>query len=269
MVKKGHYQMQNTILNYLLQAYEDWKTLELTRKFIIAVDCDSTLFEDRFPYTGKPIRNTIEACRFMRQYSDVEIVMWSCRNGQSLINAIEACENEGIPCHQYNQHSTTTLSEFESMGITTTRKLLADVYIDDLAFNITYLSHEYIEQLITERYNQWVLLSESETVEPYFAIGVDYDSIVDSYGDVDTTTVQLLKNLNSLRGVRFILWHNVELNSHELDIVKHAGITFTTINTDIPEIIDYWLTKCYTASPKISTRAFIDTKGLNPHALSE
>ncbi len=95
---------------------------------IIAIDFDGTIVEDRFPEIGnlrKDAQETIEQLHKDGHY----IIIWTCRTG---LRAVEAhaflMENE-IPFHQLNKSNPENVAKY---GLDT-RKVYADVYIDDKA----------------------------------------------------------------------------------------------------------------------------------------
>jgi hypothetical protein len=65
----------------------------------IAIDFDGTLFEDpqeNYPRIGAPKWNVINWVIEKSKQSDVKLYLWTLRSGNSLNEAIEACENVGI-----------------------------------------------------------------------------------------------------------------------------------------------------------------------------
>lgn len=58
-----------------------------------------------------------------------EIILWTCREGEYLTQAVEYCRNNGLEFDYVNENSKEAL-EFLA---TDTRKIYADLYIDDKA----------------------------------------------------------------------------------------------------------------------------------------
>lgn len=100
---------------------------------IIAVDFDGTLFEDDYPNVGRPIWNTINFCKKAQQNGDI-LILWTCRADQDLIEAIEACANVGLKLDYINENSKEHIAMF---GSRESRKIYADLYIDDKSVNLT------------------------------------------------------------------------------------------------------------------------------------
>ena len=97
-----------------------------------AVDFDGTLFSDGFPEVGKPIWKVINT---IKQYKAAghTIILWTCRVGKALLEAVEACREVGIVFDFVNENNP----EFVKMYGSDCRKICADVYIDDRAYNPT------------------------------------------------------------------------------------------------------------------------------------
>ncbi len=91
----------------------------------ILVDFDGTLFEDEFPNIGKPIKKVIKFCK-RHQQEGTPIILWTCRQGQELENAVEACAAHGLEFDAVNHNP---FSEFAHLGAGP--KPYADLYIDD------------------------------------------------------------------------------------------------------------------------------------------
>lgn len=97
-----------------------------TRPRIIAVDFDGTLCENKYPDIGAPIPTVIEFVK--RQKADGNIIiLWTCRAGQQLADAVTWCKNQGLIFDYINEN----VKENVAMYGGDTRKVFADVYIDD------------------------------------------------------------------------------------------------------------------------------------------
>ena len=94
--------------------------------YIIAVDFDGTLCENEYPNIGAPKDNVITA---VKQYHNFgwKIVLWTCRNGNQLLEAIEWCEEHGLKFDAVNCNIPEVQQEFGG----DTRKVFANVYLDD------------------------------------------------------------------------------------------------------------------------------------------
>jgi molybdenum cofactor biosynthesis enzyme MoaA len=103
---------------------------------VIAVDFDGTLCEHKFPNIGeiKEIhQKVIEHIREAKQHG-AEIILWTCREDLAerkyLTEAVEWCKENNIPIDYVNEYHMRGFAGFA------TRKVCADIYIDDKAVNI-------------------------------------------------------------------------------------------------------------------------------------
>lgn len=95
------------------------------RDKIIAVDFDNTLtLSSTYPITGKLNMNVVNKVKELKK-SNV-IILWTCREGEELQEAINLCSNVGLYFDFINQNADGSLS----------RKIKADYYLDDKAINI-------------------------------------------------------------------------------------------------------------------------------------
>lgn len=95
---------------------------------IIAVDFDGTLCEDKYPDIGAPITSVIAYIKERKAAGDI-IILWTCRVGQYLDNAVEWCKQQGITFDYINQNAPEKIGRYGG----DTRKISADEYIDDKA----------------------------------------------------------------------------------------------------------------------------------------
>lgn len=92
---------------------------------VICVDFDGTLCEFKFPDIGKPNIALIEKL-IMRQFYGHKIILWTCREGQDLQNALEWCKTYGLEFDAINEN----IPEFKNRDFAI-RKVYADIYLDD------------------------------------------------------------------------------------------------------------------------------------------
>ena len=95
---------------------------------IIAVDFDGTIVENRYPEIGPPIHSTVRALRTEMMIGS-KLILWTCRVGQHLEDAIKCCKNLGIEFDEINKNVQEVIDEFGG----DTRKIFADEYWDDRA----------------------------------------------------------------------------------------------------------------------------------------
>lgn len=98
---------------------------------IYAVDFDGTLCESKFPDIGEP--NTFLINHLVkRRLQGNKLILWTCRCGTRLNEAIEWCKQQGLEFDAVNENLPETVEWF---GGTESRKIHADVFIDDKAVN--------------------------------------------------------------------------------------------------------------------------------------
>ena len=95
---------------------------------VIAVDFDGTLCESKWPEIGKPHWPIIHELIWRKADGD-KIILWTCREGELLDEAVMWCLNHGI---QFDAINSNVLSRIEQYG-DDPRKLSADEYWDDKA----------------------------------------------------------------------------------------------------------------------------------------
>ena len=94
---------------------------------IIAVDFDGTIVENRYPEIGHERPFACETLKMLIQ-DHHRLVLWTCREGKLLDDAVQWCRERGVEFYAYNrdypEESTENNPHF-------TRKLKADLFIDD------------------------------------------------------------------------------------------------------------------------------------------
>lgn len=93
---------------------------------ILAVDFDGTLVIDQFPKIGPIIKPVWDAVQ-ETQKKGWKIVLWSCRNGDALKEAVEFCSKKGLHFDAINEN----IDEVKIVYGGDTRKVFADLYLDD------------------------------------------------------------------------------------------------------------------------------------------
>ena len=103
---------------------------------IIAIDFDGVLCQNQFPAIGPP---NYEVISLTRQLLDAghEVVLWTSRNGAELDAAVDWCEDRGLSFSAINAPAPSNHEKYKDMYPTPTRKIYADVYIDD--HNLEYV----------------------------------------------------------------------------------------------------------------------------------
>jgi len=99
---------------------------------IIAVDFDGCLVTDRYPDIGEPIPAALRRL-YKAQDAGVRIILWTCRRDERLAAAVKWCEDKGVKLAAVNENLPEVIEAFGG----DTRKIYADVYIDDRAVNVS------------------------------------------------------------------------------------------------------------------------------------
>lgn len=99
-----------------------------TLPYIIAVDFDGTLVEDRFPKIGSPIEKNWELMLKAKE-AGAKIILWTSRDGINLKEAVEFCTERGFHFDAINDN----LDECKILFNNSTRKVYANEYWDDKA----------------------------------------------------------------------------------------------------------------------------------------
>lgn len=111
---------------------------------IIAVDFDGTIVQHKYPKIGKEIPFAIKTLKLLQQKGH-KLILWTYRSGKELEEAVKFCEEKGLVFHAVNNDY-----DGEEFDNTYSRKIYADIYIDDR--NILGIpSWEEIFKLISER----------------------------------------------------------------------------------------------------------------------
>lgn len=101
----------------------------MRKMLTIAVDFDGTLVENRYPEIGKPILFASESLRALQQEGH-QIILWTYRCGKKLQEAVAFCEKQDISFYAINKSYPEEVFDGE-----TSRKILADLFIDDRNIN--------------------------------------------------------------------------------------------------------------------------------------
>ena len=93
---------------------------------VIACDFDGTIAKTNYPDILELIP---EAQIYLRKWRHAghRIILWTCREGIYLDQAVEFCRNQGILFHAVNENLPEMIEQFQNDS----RKIGADIYIDD------------------------------------------------------------------------------------------------------------------------------------------
>lgn len=121
---------------------------------VIAIDFDGCLCTNAYPGIGKPNWRVI-AEAIIRQKSGAALILWTCREGELLQAAVDACRKWGLQFDAVNE----SLPEWAAAFGTSPRKVGASEYWDDKAVNKAPgqddLSGFVIEEVIRRYINEF------------------------------------------------------------------------------------------------------------------
>jgi hypothetical protein len=106
---------------------------------VIATDFDGILCTVAFPQIGKPNIIIIKLLKNARLLGH-KVILWTCREGQFLEDAIIWCKKYGLTFDAVNEN----VPEFKNQDFAI-RKIYADVYLDDRCLSIDQFSYKYQE----------------------------------------------------------------------------------------------------------------------------
>lgn len=107
--------------------------------YIIAVDFDGTLCEDRWPEIGAANLPVI-ADLIARRKAGARVILWTCRRGKLLENAVEWCNAHGLVFDSINDN----IAEQKIIFRESARKIYANEYWDDKAVLVQCQTKEEI-----------------------------------------------------------------------------------------------------------------------------
>lgn len=93
----------------------------------IAVDFDGTIVTHAYPAIGKPIPFAIESLKQLQKVDQHQLILWTCREGQLLQDALDYCHERGLDFYAVNSN----FPEEDPNDGGGAHKLTADLFIDD------------------------------------------------------------------------------------------------------------------------------------------
>ncbi len=93
---------------------------------VIAVDFDGTIVEHKYPEIGETMLFAFETLKALQKEGH-QLILWTYRSGKELEEAVEFCKKNGLEFYAVNKNYPE--EKFDENK--TSRKILADIYIDD------------------------------------------------------------------------------------------------------------------------------------------
>lgn len=105
---------------------------------VIAVDFDGTISLGNWPNVGPENKGVVSFIKDCKANGN-KIILWTCREGEHLKEAVEWCKEIGIEFDAVNDN----LIEHTLKYGCNSRKIHCDMYIDDKCINISELEKRY------------------------------------------------------------------------------------------------------------------------------
>lgn len=117
--------------------------------YTIAIDFDGTLCQNKFPEIGAAndclISTLIE---LKKEKPGIRYILWTCRDNNTeekyLDKAVEFCRQRGLVFDAINEN----LPEVKELYNNDTRKVFADIYLDDRALTCDYNSFTLLKEVV-------------------------------------------------------------------------------------------------------------------------
>lgn len=122
----------------------------MDRAPIIAFDFDGTLCEDNFPFIGQPNHWMIDTARELRSLG-CKTILWTCRVGSLLDSAVEWCSEYNLSFDAVNDNVPDNIAQYG----TNSRKVFADLYVDDKSCANWPLVVQKLKKLKEEMLNEY------------------------------------------------------------------------------------------------------------------
>lgn len=93
---------------------------------VLAIDFDGTLVEHEFPKIGKEKLFAFDTLKKLQEQEHT-LILWTYRSGKDLEEAVEYCKSRGVEFFAVNKNFPEEIFDENTVS----RKIYADVYIDD------------------------------------------------------------------------------------------------------------------------------------------
>lgn len=100
----------------------------MNKSITIAVDFDGTIVEHKYPKIGGELPFAIHTLKALQKKGH-RLILWTCRTGKELEEAVGFCSKQGLEFYAINKNYPE-----EKLNETISRKILANLYIDDRNF---------------------------------------------------------------------------------------------------------------------------------------
>ena len=116
----------------------------IKEKLIYAIDFDGTIVEHAYPGIGMPIYNMLDIIKKLKEEGH-SLILWTCRYGEKLEEAKDWLKAQGVyDCFDaFNENLPEQIKYFGS----DTRKIFANVYVDDRAQYVRRFAEEFFSEV--------------------------------------------------------------------------------------------------------------------------
>lgn len=101
---------------------------------VIAVDFDGTLCRNAWPCIGSANHRLIRLLKERKREPSVKLILWTCREGEQLREAVQWCAAHGLAFDAVNENLPERIAQYGG----DCRKVSADLYIDDRALSLLW-----------------------------------------------------------------------------------------------------------------------------------
>ena len=107
--------------------FEETEKSEERKTTVVAVDFDDTIAYTHYPTIIKPLPHAMDVLRVLMNHPYTILILWTCREGEYLQQALDFCELYGIKFDYVNENCKERIEYYGNNS----RKIGADLYIDD------------------------------------------------------------------------------------------------------------------------------------------
>ena len=107
--------------------FEEIKKSEERKTTVVAVDFDDSIAYTHYPTIIKPLPHAMDVLRVLMNDPYTILILWTCREGECLQQALDFCELYGIKFDYVNENCKERIEYYDNDS----RKIGADLYIDD------------------------------------------------------------------------------------------------------------------------------------------
>ena len=116
---------------------------------IISIDYDDTIVYSDYPNIGTIKPHAADVINRLHDAGHF-IIIWTCRSGEHETMAADYLRSNGVKFHHINENHPDNIAQYDSDS----RKIFADVYVDDKQLGGLPESWLEIETILTQQINK-------------------------------------------------------------------------------------------------------------------